>query len=65
MVKTLKPKGPGLDVSGCLIAEASLLALGQRDLHLGGDGQGDLVLNGEDVFNGAVEALGPYMRSVV
>ena len=63
MRQALHPPGPGLDVAGRGVVHPRLLALGQLDLHFGGENQGDIVLDGEDVIESAVIALRPDMRA--
>ena len=62
---SLGPVGPGLDIGGRRVAQPRLFALGQPDLHLGCQDEGDFVLDGENVVDGAVIAFRPEVRAVV
>src|SRR4029077_14825333 len=60
----LNPAGPGLDVSGRGIVQSCLFAIGQLNMHFGCEDEGDFVLDGENIVQGAVVTFGPEMRTV-
>src|SRR5438552_2840491 len=57
----LYPKVPRFDIGRRRVAQTRLLALGQLDLHFGGENQRNLILHRKDVVDGAIEAFRPDM----
>ncbi len=63
--KALYPIGPSLDIVGRRVVQSRLFALGEPDLHFRCEDQGDFILDGEDVIDGAVVTFRPEVRAVL
>ena len=63
VIQPLDPQVPRFDVRRGGVAQAGLLALGEPDLHLGRQPEGDLVLHREDIVDAAVVALRPQVSA--